>query len=122
MKVLEVSKDNLVEFNVLYDAVTKHDNAEGISGLRKITKLLDKFDEFGILDTESTEPGKRDVYSLKDDTKTYNLFLEDEEFNSIKQWFDKVQWAPMKARTIVKALDWLEKAKDHKPQLVKDAK
>ena len=113
MRVIEINQANIDSFNVIYDAVTKHENAGGVSGLTKIVKLLDKFDAIAVL-------GENDIYSLRDKEQTYNLFLEDDEWTSIKGWFDTVKWHPMKARGIKKAYDLVESAKEHKLEIVKE--
>lgn len=112
MKAIEITKDNVGSFNVIYDAVTKHENVGGIAGLRKITKLLSKFDEIATLNN-------KDIYELKDDTKTYNLFLDDSEISDIKEWFDAVKWTPMKAKNIMDAYTLVESAKEVKLQVEK---
>ena len=112
-RVIEVTKDNIELVNVIYDAITKHENAGGIAGLIKTAKLVTKLEEFCVLKKDT------DIYELKDSEKTYNFFVDDDEKSSIESWFDAVKWHPMKAVKIVAAYELLKGAKEVKLEVEK---
>lgn len=112
---LAFNSDNVDVLNVMYDAITKHEDSGGVAGLRKITKILDLIDEIATL-------GEKDIYTLKNagDDKGYSyLYLDDDQYNFIKSCFDKVKWHPMKSKLITKAYDYLESIKESKIEAVK---
>lgn len=113
MRKLIVNKGNSELFNVYYDAITKHDDSGGVAGLRKITKILDLFDEIATL-------GDKDTYTLKNQEGDSAIFLEEEQYNYIKSCFDKVKWHPMKSKLITKAYDYLDSIKESKIEAVSD--
>lgn len=109
------TKDNEADLNVIYDAITKHDESGGVAGLRKISKLLDLIDEIAILDTTT------DQYTLKNQESDSILFLDEEQYNYIKACFDKVKWHPMRARKITHAFTFLESISEAEIKAVKSS-
>src|SRR5674476_223637 len=78
------TKENEGDLNVIYDAITKHDDSGGVAGLRKISKILDLIDDITTLDE------KTDQYVLKtieNDKGESFLFLDEEQYNYIKACF-----------------------------------
>ena len=115
MRKLIFNSANEDVLNVYYDAITKHDDSGGVAGLRKISKILDLFDEIATLG----DVNGRDMYTLKNQEKESSLFLEEEQFAYIKSCFDKVKWHPMKARLITKAYAYLEAIPEAKIEATK---
>ena len=112
------TKDNEGDLNVIYDAITKHDDSGGVAGLRKISKILDLIDDIATLDE------KTDQYVLKtmgNDKGESFLFLDEEQYNYIKACFDKVKWHPMRARKITHAFTFLESISEAEIKAVKSS-
>lgn len=106
-----------------FDAALRGADVKGIEQIRRVGKMLDKFEGIGEKKTTTMpEPGTgkpQEVYFWKLLEAGGEVWLDSQEHGELMHRMGNVEWRPEHARFVAASFDMLEKAPEEDPAKLK---